>query len=420
MHKFAHGDLQHGNIIVDTDDKIFLVDYDSFYCPELQGESDIISGLKDYQHPARALNKIVSKKLDYFSELIIYLSILAIAENPNFVVQYQVDAADRMLFTSDDYKDLSSSKIYQELKALKNKNITQLLEILETYLEKPSIGELEPFDVLWDNMNDKFVLESTKIKRHQQKAFLSWDIKSFKEISLYEGNNKILQCEAKGSIEVHPDNTTIYRLEIVSSSGSIKNKEQTLYVFDVASILFESDKMYVLPQVPFTLRWEVKNAKSVCLDGESVDYVGSKFIDTGIEQETSYILKVTDEFEEQTKHLIVRMLPMPIIKQIQAPFPAINTQVYINVNEHILDEHLIELIKQKSIEKASFVEDLSKLNLEIETPSFIPPKFKMSETFVESFKVSCNELRSNMMQNFKEVRESLISIIKETINNYKK
>ena len=44
----AHGDLQHGNIMVDQKGHLFLVDYDSFYCPELKGECDIITGLAAY------------------------------------------------------------------------------------------------------------------------------------------------------------------------------------------------------------------------------------------------------------------------------------------------------------------------------------------------------------------------------------
>ena len=36
----AHGDLQHGNILVDKNHQLHLVDYDSFYCSELRGESD--------------------------------------------------------------------------------------------------------------------------------------------------------------------------------------------------------------------------------------------------------------------------------------------------------------------------------------------------------------------------------------------
>ena len=89
----AHGDLQHGNILVSNDHQLYLVDYDSFYCPQLKGEEDTVTGLPDYQHPARKSNKAVSEKLDYFSELIIYLSILAIAESPSLVDKYKVENA---------------------------------------------------------------------------------------------------------------------------------------------------------------------------------------------------------------------------------------------------------------------------------------------------------------------------------------
>ena len=109
----AHGDLQHGNILVDKNHQLYLVDYDSFYCPELKGEADTVTGLPDYQHPARRRNKSISEKLDYFSELIIYLSILAIAENPSLVEKYMVENADRLLFAKEDFADMQKSEIYK-------------------------------------------------------------------------------------------------------------------------------------------------------------------------------------------------------------------------------------------------------------------------------------------------------------------
>ena len=120
MHKhgFAHGDLQHGNIIIDKYGSPYLVDYDSFYCPELKGEKDIITGLVDYQHPSRKTNLLSNEKLDYFSELIIYTSILAIAEKPSFVQKYQVADSDRMLFAASDYRDIKHSAIYADLRQL--------------------------------------------------------------------------------------------------------------------------------------------------------------------------------------------------------------------------------------------------------------------------------------------------------------
>lgn len=148
---FAHGDLQHGNIMVDKNGFLFLVDYDSFYCPELKGAKDIIKGLPDYQHPARNKNLYANEKLDYFSELVIYASIVAIAENPYLVNKYQVDNSERMLFSKNDFNGFNKSLIYNDLKAMNNKKISALLEIFRYYLTKNDINELVPFYILLEN-----------------------------------------------------------------------------------------------------------------------------------------------------------------------------------------------------------------------------------------------------------------------------
>jgi len=148
---FAHGDLQHGNIIVGKDDCLYLVDYDSFYCPKLKGETDIIKGLADYQHPARKSNKTISEKLDYFSELIIYLSIRAIAENPKLIEKYEIQNADRLLFKESDFKNFSKSLIYKDIYSL-GKEYQKLLSVLDHYLKLKSIDDLKPFEKLLDKL----------------------------------------------------------------------------------------------------------------------------------------------------------------------------------------------------------------------------------------------------------------------------
>ena len=157
----AHGDLQHGNILVDATGHIFFFFFDSVYLPALNKTDDIISGLPDYQHPKRKENKDASEKLDYFSELVIYLSIRAIAENPSLVDKYQVKDADRMLFSKEDYEDLKHSHIYQDVISLGNEFV-ELLSILEIYLSKNSISELEPFENYL--LANKIVFSSSELK----------------------------------------------------------------------------------------------------------------------------------------------------------------------------------------------------------------------------------------------------------------
>ena len=146
--KIAHGDLQHGNILVDSSGKIFLIDYDSVYLPALHGEKDIITGLPAYQHPARVRreNVYAHEKLDYFSELVIYISILAIIESPDLIKQFKIDQSDNLLFVRKDYENLKISHIYKTLISLKNDKITQLLDILDDYLQTKDIRDLKPFE----------------------------------------------------------------------------------------------------------------------------------------------------------------------------------------------------------------------------------------------------------------------------------
>ena len=87
-HQIAHGDLQDGNILLERKGnsiEIKLIDYDSLFVPALRGQLDSIRGLPEYQHPIRMAadeQAQATEKLDYFSELVIYLSFLALSEKP--------------------------------------------------------------------------------------------------------------------------------------------------------------------------------------------------------------------------------------------------------------------------------------------------------------------------------------------------
>ena len=175
QYKIAHGDLQHGNILVDERGAIYLIDYDSVYLPALKGEADIISGLPDYQHPKRKENKMASEKLDYFSELIIYLSIRAIAENPELAEKYQVKDADRLLFAKEDYEDIKHSQVYRDIFEL-GEDFKDLLEVLGGYLNEDNINNLQPFseELLMNKVI--FTASAEKAIRNRQTVVLNWQV----------------------------------------------------------------------------------------------------------------------------------------------------------------------------------------------------------------------------------------------------
>lgn len=142
----SHGDLQHGNIMILPDGSMKLIDYDSMYVPGLDNMQDVIKGLPGYQHPARRKVKFINPKNDYFSELVIYLSLLLFAEKPSLWEDY-VDTED-LLFSCDDFADLQNSDIYKEFKNSSNPQIRSLFQKMLEALSVNDINLLHPLEAL--------------------------------------------------------------------------------------------------------------------------------------------------------------------------------------------------------------------------------------------------------------------------------
>lgn len=275
MHRntFAHGDLQHGNIIVNDNGEIFLVDYDSFYCPSLKGEPEIITGLKDYQHPARRNNLIVSEKIDYFSELIIYLSILAIAHNPSLVDKYKVKDSDCLLFSADDFSNIRYSDIYKDILAL-GQEFAVYLQILEIYLSKTSLTDLEPFDILLERLTkdpviNKFSASCGKKTLNGNNIVLSWDVENYTQILL---DGKDVTGHISHTLTINF--TSTYTLTVVNGhKRTSKSVEVSSFASPTVAVTASKTKLHKGRNESVTINWGVQNADKITLlqDGVPVD-----------------------------------------------------------------------------------------------------------------------------------------------------
>ncbi len=145
INSLSHGDLQHGNILVKDSGDIVLVDYDSMCVPSLLGYKEDIKGLEGYQHPARWKNDKLTPKADYFSELIIYTSILAIAKCPKLWIDLNLEDTDTLLFTADDINSYQQAEIYTIIESL-DPELKQLSIAIKTALEEDSIDNLKPLE----------------------------------------------------------------------------------------------------------------------------------------------------------------------------------------------------------------------------------------------------------------------------------
>ena len=142
--KFSHGDLQHGNIMVKDGGQLVLVDYDSMYVPALDGWNEEIKGLQGYQHEARWQNQKLTPKADYFSELIIYLSLLGLSKYPNLWNDLNIEDTETLLFNVEDIKSKGTTPIFELLS--RDNSLSLLVSNLVAFIQANSLDELQPLE----------------------------------------------------------------------------------------------------------------------------------------------------------------------------------------------------------------------------------------------------------------------------------
>ena len=112
---FAHGDIKPDNIMVRPDGILTLIDYDGMFVPSMKGQTSPTIGTKDFSHPLRTKDDF-DETIDDFALATIALSLKAISLSPSLFDEY--GSSDRLLFSADDYRDLSQSKVLPALQPL--------------------------------------------------------------------------------------------------------------------------------------------------------------------------------------------------------------------------------------------------------------------------------------------------------------
>jgi len=110
--RMAHGDLQHGNIMVQAN-SVKLVDYDGIFVPAMQGNEASELGHPNYQHPHRSVEDF-APRLDDFSAWIIYYSLLFLKLDPSLWQRYE-GGDDCLIFRKTDFVDPARSRLMSEL-----------------------------------------------------------------------------------------------------------------------------------------------------------------------------------------------------------------------------------------------------------------------------------------------------------------
>ena len=112
---FAHGDVKPDNIIIRPDGSLTLVDYDGMFVSSMKGCKSPTIGTKDFSHPLRTVDDF-DETIDDFSLASIALSLKAISMKSTLLDIY--GASDRLLFSENDYRNPSNSKVISALQEL--------------------------------------------------------------------------------------------------------------------------------------------------------------------------------------------------------------------------------------------------------------------------------------------------------------
>jgi hypothetical protein len=132
----AHGDLQHGNMLITTAGAMRLVDYDGVFVPPIADECGHKSpelGHPNYQHPNRTPDDF-DENLDNFSALVIYLSLRALYQDPSLWDEYYT--GQNLILSAENYKN-SADSIFTRLTASPEPGTKALATILQNLCKKP-------------------------------------------------------------------------------------------------------------------------------------------------------------------------------------------------------------------------------------------------------------------------------------------
>jgi hypothetical protein len=139
----AHGDLQHGNLLVTARGELRLIDYDGMYVPALRDRPALELGQPNYQHPRRAAGDY-GPWLDRFSARVIHLSLAALATDPGLWPRLHKPGGEYLLLQKYDLEDLGASDNLASLGAVSSAVRARATELAE--LARRPLAAIPPLE----------------------------------------------------------------------------------------------------------------------------------------------------------------------------------------------------------------------------------------------------------------------------------
>jgi thiamine kinase-like enzyme len=141
QHSVAHGDLQHGNVLV-AKGQLRLVDYDGMFVPALAGMPSYELGQRNYQHPRRT-DQHFGPFIDNFSAWVIYASLVALSVDSS--LWYECGGGEEhLLFRREDFVDPVSSDALRALELVAEPAVQSLAASLRSFSTCTDVSRIPP------------------------------------------------------------------------------------------------------------------------------------------------------------------------------------------------------------------------------------------------------------------------------------
>lgn len=125
--RFAHGDLQHNNVLVDADGGLHLIDFDGSWVPgmhELPAPKE--NGHRNYQRDGKRWDRW----MDTFPALVVYLSLTMVARQPN--LWHALHTSDCIAFAKPDFQPPHETAVWRHIASIDDTKVTRLANELLT------------------------------------------------------------------------------------------------------------------------------------------------------------------------------------------------------------------------------------------------------------------------------------------------
>ena len=140
----AHGDLQHGNVLIRANDSIALVDLDGVWVPEIEIGPPAEFGHPNYQHPERNVEHW-GRHVDSFPGALIELALNGLAADPSLERHLH---GENLLFMRSDLESPGDSEVWGALCSSPDVSVARLAAVLRQRCGGPIENVLVPFEDL--------------------------------------------------------------------------------------------------------------------------------------------------------------------------------------------------------------------------------------------------------------------------------